>query len=165
MSRPFAMLAMAAVVLATTAGCMQPPVQTYETRRDLTAAQAEADLVVEGVVARSEDLESYPAGEIWSNIHGKLGQECVVKTRAAFDVTRVLKGPAKVGGSILFNFNAPCFHAEPEVLLGLSLPPVLTEGDRLRIYLANRNGEYWLIAHERLPGSLAPPIPTPAPRR
>ena len=149
-----------AAAMALAAGCVQNPVRPYQTMRSPTLATQEADLVVEGVVARSEDTESYPAGDISSNLFGRLGQECVVKTRVALEGRAGREGRRRRGRRqepLVFWFNAPCFHAEPDVLLNVSLPPVLVEGARLRVYLDDRGGEYWLIAHERLPGSLEPP--------
>ena len=140
----------AAVVLA--AGCSQP-IQVYKSISSMGEAGQEADLVVEGRVAASDDIENYPIGDVWSNIFGKLGQECAVKTRITFEVTRVIKGPAgDLNRPVAFWFYAPCFHAEPDVLMGVSLPPVLVKGDRLRVYLRQSGDQYWLIAHERIAG-------------
>jgi hypothetical protein len=140
-----------AAALALGAGCSQQ-VQVYKSIPSLTEAARQADLVAEGRVTASDDVENQPVGEVWSNIFGKLGQECVVKTRVTFDISRVVKGPAAdLKDPLAFWYHAPCFHAEPDVLLGISLPPVLAKGDRLRVYLSrSADGQYWLIAHEPL---------------
>jgi hypothetical protein len=152
-------LALAAALLAT--GCAQP-IKPYETLANTAQAKHDADMIVEGKVVATDDFSHLPQGEIWSNVLGKMGQACVIKTRITLDATQVLKGTG-VKGPVYAWFYAPCFHAEPDVLMGVSLPAVLTEGDRLRIYLQNRQGEYWLIAHEKLPGSPKLPARRPPP--
>jgi hypothetical protein len=163
--RHLAMGLAAAALLA--AGCASTTVHPYETMTSMARAQREADVVAEGTVLASDDFEHLPAGEVWSNVLGKLGQDCVVKTRITLELTRVMKSPGEMKSPIHFWYQAPCFHAEPDVLMGVSLPAVLSEGDRLRVYLERRQGEYWLIAHDKVyanphPATRQPPGPPPA---
>jgi hypothetical protein len=152
-------LATAAVAIA---GCTtQTPIRPYQSIASMGEAARQADLVVEGYVTATDNVEHLPAGDMWSNVSGKLGQDCVVKTRVTLDVTKVVKcllpGTPSLGGlgqapdPITFWFYGPCWHGQPDVVLGMSLPAVLTEGRRLRVYLDERDGQYWLIAHESLP--------------
>ena len=140
----------AASVLLLVAGCAQTSLRPYQNMTDMKAAARQADLVIESAVAATDEVEHFPGGSIESNIFGKMGQECIVKTRVTLDATKVLGGPTSVAGPVTFWFFGPCWHAEPDVLLNVSLPPVLTVGHRFRFYLQLRNGEYWLIAHDRL---------------
>jgi hypothetical protein len=146
------------------AGCAEnPPIRAYQTIPSLDLAMRTADVAVVGTVEDTEDLEHYPAGSIWSNALGKIGQDCVVMVRVSLRVQQVLKGPADLKTPLTFYFYGPCFHAEPGVLLGSMLPPVLTKDRRLKVFLQNQGGQYWLIAHARMsPESEAPagpPVP------
>jgi len=148
-------LVAAAVAALLLMGCGKPPLRPYQTLTDLDAASRQADLVVEGAVSSSDDVEHIPGADVWSNINGRLGQDCIVLTRVKLSIVKVVKGPADAK-EVTFSFYSPCFHGDPQVLLGLSLPPVLTQGAWLRTYLVRRENGYWLIAHERLPPSARP---------
>ena len=161
LNRP-AILGMLAATAVAAAGCTtQTPIRPYQSISSMGEATRLANLVVEGYVTATDNVEHLPAGDVWSNVFGKLGQDCVVKTRVTLDVTKVLKcllpgtpslgGPGQAPNPVTFWFYGPCWHGEPEVVLGMSLPAVLTEGRRLRVYLDERDDQYWLIAHESLP--------------
>ncbi|MCX5684726.1 MAG: hypothetical protein NT049_13705 [Planctomycetota bacterium] len=158
-------LAVAAVAALLVAGCGggQPSLRPYQTMTDMGAATRAADLIVEGLVVTSEDVEHIPGADVWSNINGRLGQDCIVRTRVKMRITQLVKGPAEAPKEVTFSFYGACFHGDPQVLLGLSLPPVLKQGARMRVYLDRQGEEYWLIAHESLPPPelLQKPAPTP----
>jgi hypothetical protein len=133
------------------AGCEQQGVRAYEGIASLDRALSVADLVIVGYVVDTEDLDHFPEGDVWANVLGTTGQDCVVKVRVTMNAEKVVKGPVDLHNPVTFFYFGPCFHGDPAVLLGRSLPPILNKGRRLEVFLNARNGDYWLIAHQRVP--------------
>lgn len=140
-----AVLSVAAVVVC---GCAAaPPVRPYESLRDFDQAMRLADMVVEGEVVESKVIETYTEGA--ASTFGDLPTDCARKIRVSLKVTRPIRPEGDLPDSVEFYFFSPSYHADPAVLLDRSLPPVLVAGERLRVFLVERDGQYWLLAHER----------------
>ncbi len=150
--KSIALLRVVVIVLAAlAAGCAAAQtVKPYISLMDMDQAKTQAGLVVEGEVTETEATDTYLAAEPETFAHplGTLVNEYAYKTRATVKVTKPIKGVAAAGNPVEFWFLSPESHTDPAVLLGRSLPPVM-EGDRLRVFLEDRDGEWWLIAHER----------------
>jgi len=157
-----------ALVALLAPGCQSEAVRPYESLPQVEQARRVADLIVEGKVRKTENTDTFAIGARTADGFASLSNDSVLKTRVTMDVTEVIKAPPDFRGPVEFWFYSPCLHTDPGVLLGWSLPPAM-KGDRLRVFLIQREGEYWLLAHERW---YAPPpeqarrvlIRTPTPR-
>lgn len=145
-----AVLAGLAVLAALApAGCteLRRP-EPYTSLADVAEAKRRADLVVEGEVLETLPTETRTSPNPFDDPFGGPLGECAIKTRVSLNLKRVIKGPEDLKGPVRFLFYSPCYHGDPGVLMGWSLPAAMI-GDRLRVFLVKRGDEYWLIAHER----------------
>jgi hypothetical protein len=150
------LLVLAAAMAAGSCGSQM--LRPYESLRDTEAARRLADLIVEGEVADTLPVERIPVSNAPCDFAGESNIDCVMKTRVTVGVSRLIKGPPDVSGTVAFWFYSPCYEADPMVLTNATLPPILRRGDRLRVYLVKQAGHWWLIAHERW---YRPPVPPP----
>jgi len=158
---------MAGLAALAATGCSTSQDRPYVALQDMDQARRMADLVVEGEVtgtlaADRRPVNTFAADMLGSgnpNMSESRNMDCVVKTRTTMNVTRVVKSESPVADTIRFSYESPCYAVDPDVLLGVQLPSVLNRGDKLRAYLQNRGGEFWLIAHEQwyLPPGVNPP--------
>jgi len=140
----------ALLAAALAAGCAGEDLRPYAAMQDTEEARRLADLAVEGEVAETQLVRRIPINNAAAAILGESNIDCITKTRVTLKSTRVLKGPPEGGeGPVSFLFYSPCYDLDPMVVRGASLSPVLRQGDRLRVFLVQRGGEWWLIAHEK----------------
>jgi hypothetical protein len=167
------LLTILAVLTTLAGGCAKAGArggdQPYQSLKDIDLARRTADLVVEGTVTETLAGDRQPVDSFFreSVLAGNpstaatSNTDCIVKTRVTLDVARVVKSASTVSGPVRFWFESPCYPDDPAVLLGTELPDALTRGRPMRVYLVDRGGQWWLIAHERWNGSI--PEPTSAP--
>jgi len=139
-------------LLALVSGCATGPatVRPYASMPDVDQARRQAGLVVEGEVVRTENTEPLPLADEGPSAFpfGHTANKVAYRTRVTAKVKKVLKGAAAPDSTVDFWFISPSDHADATVLLDSSLPAVM-DGDRLRVFLENRGGQWWLVAHER----------------
>jgi len=130
-------------------GCNTQGIRPYASMPDTAEARRVADLVVEGEVAETQPVRRMAVSNAAAAFAGQSNIDCITQTRVSLNVVRVLKGPPGIEGQVSFMFYSPCYAMDPTVLMNISLPPILRLGDPLRVYVVNRGGQWWLIAHER----------------
>jgi hypothetical protein len=136
----------AAVLLAAGCGGPRDDVRAYATLTDYDRAMQVSEAVVEGEVEATTFRDRVPVGDAFGLAGSNM--DCVRPTRVTMRVRDVLKGSVPGDEPVAFWFLSPCYALDPDVLLGQSLPAVMS-GERLRVYLARRQGEWWLQAHQR----------------
>jgi hypothetical protein len=149
---------MALAVLAAgalMAGCTR--IAAYEPLTDLIQAREEAQLVLVGDVVRAQEIAHYSRAEVRTQNLGVLGHECVADVEVLLNVQKVNKGVFTEARQVTFRFYAPCFQPEPGVRLDTKLPTFVA-GDHVTAYLQNRDGKWWLIAHQIETATTAAPL-------
>jgi hypothetical protein len=171
MFRLAAFCGMLTILAAAAGGCAQSADRPYQSAKDLELARRSADLVVEGTVTETLAGDRRPVDTFVQQsllagnpvTAGTTNMDCIVKTRVTLAVAHVVKSASAVSGPVRFWYESPCYAIDPDVMLGSTLSDALTQGRPLRVYLVNRGGEWWLIAHERWNGSNPTPVPPSTP--
>lgn len=136
----------ACVLLACLAGGCATRMEAYKSMSDYKQANEQAELIVSGKVTAAETLEHFKGDEVTSANFGTLGIDCVAHEKATLAISSTLKGKAPAG-SMEINYYGPCFHPTKKFQL-VHKDPAIRKGDLVKAYLVNRDGQWWIIAHE-----------------
>ncbi len=134
------------IAAACLAGGCATRVEAYKSLSDFKQANAQADLVLIGNVTATKTLDRIMGDEIRSANLGVVGTDCITHETVMLKTLKVIKGTAP-NGPIEIHYYEPCFHPSKGFKL-VHQVQAIEKGDHVKVYLVNRDGQWWLIAHD-----------------